>query len=167
MARRRGKSSRRGIGGNGPARKSSQPVLNAITPFAEAPIGGDDRMSFESRNPATGEVVARYPEHTAEEVEACLARAWSGWKKWSATPLAARAAFLHRLADTLEGRVDEFARLITLEMGKPLTEAQAEVKKAASGARHFVETGPLYIEPQAIPGTQSRIFYQPLGPVLG
>jgi acyl-CoA reductase-like NAD-dependent aldehyde dehydrogenase len=124
-------------------------------------------MSFESRNPATGEVVARYPEHTAEEVEACLARAWSGWKKWSATPLAARAAFLHRLADALEARVDEFARLITLEMGKPLTEALAEVKKAASGARHFAETGPLYIEPQAIPGTQSRIFYQPLGPVLG
>jgi acyl-CoA reductase-like NAD-dependent aldehyde dehydrogenase len=50
-------------------------------------------MSFESRNPATGEVVARYPEHTPAEVETCLARAWSGWKNWSATPLAARAAF--------------------------------------------------------------------------
>jgi acyl-CoA reductase-like NAD-dependent aldehyde dehydrogenase len=41
-------------------------------------------MSFESRNPATDEMVARYPEHTSAEVEACLARAWSGWKSWSA-----------------------------------------------------------------------------------
>ena len=38
-------------------------------------------------------------------------------------------------------RVDEYARLITLEMGKPFAEAQAEVKKAASGARHFAEDG--------------------------
>jgi acyl-CoA reductase-like NAD-dependent aldehyde dehydrogenase len=124
-------------------------------------------MSFESRNPATGEVVARYPEHTAAEVEACLARAWSGWKHWSAAPLAARTAFLNRLAEVLEGRVDEFARLITLEMGKPFAEAQAEVKKAASGARHFATTGPQYIEAQAIPGTPGQVIYQSLGPVLG
>ena len=124
-------------------------------------------MSFESRNPATGEVVARYPEHTAAEVEACLARAWSGWKHWSAAPLAARTAFLSRLAEVLEGRVDEFARLITLEMGKPFAEAQAEVKKAASGARHFATTGPQYIEAQAIPGTPGQVIYQSLGPVLG
>lgn len=124
-------------------------------------------MSFESRNPATGEVVARYPEQSPAEVEACLARAWSGWKHWSAAPLAARTAFLNRLADVLEGRVDEFARLITLEMGKPCAEAQAEVKKAASGARHFATAGPQYIEPQAIPGTQSQVIYQSLGPVLG
>src|SRR6202030_4770806 len=50
---------------------------------------------------------------------------------------------------------------------KPFAEAQAEVKKAAFGARHFAETGPDYIAPQAIPGTQSQIIYQPLGPVLG
>jgi len=124
-------------------------------------------MSFESRNPATDEIVARYPEHTSAEVEACLASAWSGWKSWSASPLAGRAAFLNRLADALDARVDEFARLITLEMGKPLVEAQAEVKKAASGARHFAETGPAYIEPQAIPGTHAQVIYQPLGPVLG
>jgi hypothetical protein len=51
-------------------------------------------------------------------------------------------------------------------MGKPFAEAQAEVKKAASGARHFA-TGPSYIEPQAIPGTPGQVIYQSLGPVLG
>jgi succinate-semialdehyde dehydrogenase/glutarate-semialdehyde dehydrogenase/succinate-semialdehyde dehydrogenase len=124
-------------------------------------------MSFESRNPATGEVIAQYPEHTAAEVETCLARAWSGWKNWSATSLAARTGFLNRLADALEGRVDEYARLITQEMGKPFAEAQAEVKKAASGARHFAEAGAHYLESEAIPGTHAQVIYQPLGPILG
>jgi acyl-CoA reductase-like NAD-dependent aldehyde dehydrogenase len=124
-------------------------------------------MSFESRNPATGEIVRTYAQHTAADIEACLARAWSGWKTWSAAPLAKRTGFLNRLADVLEGRVDEFARLITLEMGKPFTEAQAEVKKAASGARHFAQAGEGYIEPRAIPGTQAQVVYQSLGPILG
>jgi succinate-semialdehyde dehydrogenase/glutarate-semialdehyde dehydrogenase/succinate-semialdehyde dehydrogenase len=124
-------------------------------------------MSFESRNPSTGEILATYPEHTPVEVEACLARAWSGWQAWSTTALSERTAFLNRLADVLEARAGEFGRLITLEMGKPFAEAQGEVRKAASGARHFATTGPDYIAPQAIPGTQSQIVFQSLGPVLG
>ena len=124
-------------------------------------------MDFESRNPTTGEVIARYQEHTPAEIESCLARAWSGWKSWSAAPLGTRTEFLNRLADTLESRVDEFARLITLEMGKPFTEAQVEVKKAAFGARHFATIGPTYIEPQAIPGTPGQVIFQSLGPILG
>jgi|SRR5579872_2235049 len=124
-------------------------------------------MSFESRNPATGEVIARYQEHTPAQVEDCLARAWSGWRIWSATPLSERTAFLNRLANVLEAKIDEFARLITLEMGKPLAEARAEVQKAASGAKHFAAAGPSYIEPQAIAGTPGQVIFQPLGPVLG
>jgi acyl-CoA reductase-like NAD-dependent aldehyde dehydrogenase len=124
-------------------------------------------MSFESRDPTTGELIAQYQEHTVAEVESCLARAWSGWRNWSATPLAARIEFLNRLADVLERRVDEFARLITREMGKPFVEAQAEVKKAAAGARHFAQAGAHYLAPETIPGTHAQVIYQPLGPVLG
>ncbi len=124
-------------------------------------------MSFESRNPTTGEILARYPENTAAEVEERLARVWSGWKTWSATPMGERAAFLVRLAEILERRADEYGRLITAEMGKPLAEAVAEVKKAASGARHFAEAGEGYLAPQPVPGTQSEVIYQPLGPILG
>lgn len=124
-------------------------------------------MSFESRNPTTGELLAEYPEDSPAQVEACLARAGSGWTAWSGTPISERSAFLNRLAAALEARVDEFARLITLEMGKPFAEAQAEVKKAAFGARHFATTGPSYIEPQSIPGTPGEVIFQSLGPVLG
>ena len=123
-------------------------------------------MSFESKNPATGELLGTYPEHSAHEVELRLQSAWEGWKKWSRTPLPERAAFLIRLAELLEKRVDEYARLITLEMGKPIGEAQGEVKKAAFGARHFAEQGAAYIQPEAIPGTPGRVVYESLGPIL-
>jgi acyl-CoA reductase-like NAD-dependent aldehyde dehydrogenase len=123
-------------------------------------------MAFESRNPATGELLNTYPEHTAKEVELRLQSAWDGWKKWSRTPLSERTAFLIRLAELLEKRADDYARLITLEMGKPLAEAVGEVKKAAFGARHFAAEGAAYIKPEAIAGTPGRVVYESLGPVL-
>jgi acyl-CoA reductase-like NAD-dependent aldehyde dehydrogenase len=123
-------------------------------------------MSFESRNPTTGELLGTYPEHSAHEVERRLQNAWDGWKKWSRTPLSERTAFLVRLADLLEKRAEEYARLITLEMGKPVGEALGEVKKAAFGARHFAGEGAAYIQPESIPGTPGRVVYESLGPIL-
>ncbi len=123
-------------------------------------------MSFESRNPTTGELLHTYPEHSAHEVDRRVQSAFACWKKWSRAPLAERTAFLTRLADLLEARVEDYARLITLEMGKPIGEARGEVKKAAFGARHFATEGAAYIAPQPIAGTPSRIVYESLGPVL-
>ncbi|MGC1297982.1 MAG: NAD-dependent succinate-semialdehyde dehydrogenase [Alloacidobacterium sp.] len=123
-------------------------------------------MSFESINPTTGELLGTYPEHDAQEVDARLQNAWDGWLGWSRTPLSERTAFLIRLADLLEGRVEEYARLITLEMGKPIEEARGEVKKAALSARHFAESGAAYIQPEAIPGTPGRIVYESIGPIF-
>src|SRR5271154_4994016 len=98
-------------------------------------------MSFESIKPTTGESLGKYPEHDAKEIDQRLQRAWDGWISWSQTPFSERTAFLLRLADLLEERVEEYARLITLEMGKPIAEARGEVKKAASGAKHFAQNG--------------------------
>jgi acyl-CoA reductase-like NAD-dependent aldehyde dehydrogenase len=123
-------------------------------------------MSFESKNPTTGELLGTYPEHSAQEVELRLQSVWDGWKRWSRTPLSERTAFLIRLAELLEQRAEQYARLITLEMGKPLSEAVGEVKKAAFGARHFAEKGGAYIEPEPIAGTPGRVVYESLGPVL-
>jgi acyl-CoA reductase-like NAD-dependent aldehyde dehydrogenase len=123
-------------------------------------------MSFESINPTTGESLGKYPEHDLKEVDRRLQRAWDGWLIWSRTPLSERTAFLLRLADLLEQRVEEYARLITLEMGKPIGEARGEVKKAALGARHFAEDGAAYIQPEAIAGTPGRVVYESLGPIF-
>ncbi|WP_446744096.1 NAD-dependent succinate-semialdehyde dehydrogenase [Silvibacterium acidisoli] len=123
-------------------------------------------MSFESINPTTGEKLASYPTHTAKEVEARIQTVFEGWQRWSKVSVSERTAFLTRLAELLEQRAEEYGKLITTEMGKPLTEAIGEVKKAATGARHFAEHGPAYLEPEAIPGTPGHIVYQSLGPIL-
>src|ERR1700728_1214455 len=123
-------------------------------------------MSFESRNPTTGEPLATYPEHSAKEVELRLQSSWDCLTEWSRTPLSERASFLLRLADLLEERVEQFARLITLEMGKPIGEARGEVKKAAFGARHFAGEGAGYILSESIPDTPGRVVYESLGPIL-
>jgi succinate-semialdehyde dehydrogenase/glutarate-semialdehyde dehydrogenase/succinate-semialdehyde dehydrogenase len=123
-------------------------------------------MPFESKNPTTGETLQTYPEHTAQEVEQRLESVWEGWKLWSHTPVLERTTLLVRMAELLEQRAEQYARLITKEMGKPLSEAIGEVKKAAFGARHFAEAGESYIQPEPVPGTPGRVVYESLGPIL-
>src|ERR1700681_927899 len=93
--------------------------------------GRESSMSFESRNPATGELLGTYPEHNKAEIEVRLQRAWDGWRRWSRTPLQERSAFLNRLAKLLEERTETYGRLITAEMGKPLADSIFEIKKSA------------------------------------
>ncbi|MCB8881371.1 NAD-dependent succinate-semialdehyde dehydrogenase [Acidisoma cellulosilytica] len=124
-------------------------------------------MSFQSHNPANGELLGNYPEHDKAETERRLQSVWEGWQTWSRKPVADRCAFLLRLADLLEERAVDYGRLITLEMGKPLPEAIGEVKKAASGARHFAAAADDYLKPEAIAGTPAQIHYQSIGPIFG
>jgi acyl-CoA reductase-like NAD-dependent aldehyde dehydrogenase len=124
-------------------------------------------MSFQSYNPTTGELIGSYEEQNDAEVNRLLQKSHDTWKSWSAKPIEERTAFLVRLADLLEERVDEYATLIVSEMGKPFAEAQGEVKKSAFGARHFASEGPAYIASESIPGTPSKIVYQSIGPIFG
>jgi acyl-CoA reductase-like NAD-dependent aldehyde dehydrogenase len=123
-------------------------------------------MNFESRNPATGELLGVHPEHDKAETDARLQRAWDGWRRWSRTPLPERIAFLSRLAKLLEERAETYGRLITAEMGKPLADSIFEIKKSAWAARHLAETGEAYLKPQPVAGIPAEIVYESLGPIF-
>ena len=123
-------------------------------------------MKLQSINPATGAEIKTYEEHSSAEVERRIQLAHDGWKKWSATPIAERSAFLHRMAGLLDERAEQYGKLIVSEMGKPIGEAIGEVKKCALGARHFADNGPAYVADEAIPGTPARIVYQSIGPIF-
>ena len=123
-------------------------------------------MTFQSHNPATGELIGTYPEHDEAETNVRLQRAWEGWLHWSRTPLHERRAFLIRLADLLDERAETYGRLITAEMGKPLPDAIAEIKKSALDARHKAEAGEAYLKPQPIPGVSAQITYESIGPIF-
>jgi len=97
-------------------------------------------MLYRSLNPATEEVVAKFPTATDREVDAALDRADAAFRLWRRSPFAERCAVNERLADLLEAQADELAALMALEMGKPLAQGVAEAQKCAWVARHYAET---------------------------
>ena len=123
---------------------------------------------MKSINPTTGELVAEYPDHTWSEVEARLENAQRAFKDWRRTPMATRADHMRRAAEGLEARKDEFARLMALEMGKPVTAGRAEVEKCAWVCRYYADEAGGMLADRAIPTerTKSYVHHEPLGTVL-
>jgi succinate-semialdehyde dehydrogenase/glutarate-semialdehyde dehydrogenase len=123
---------------------------------------------LESVNPATEEVVGRHRVHTEAEVSAALRSAHDAFLRWRHEPLPERARLLRALAAGLRERKDEFARLITTEMGKPIVEARAEVERCAVNCEYYAENGPRFLADEAVDtsASQSVVRFQPLGCVL-
>ena len=88
-------------------------------------------------NPATEEVLAQAPRADRAQLDQAIAAAKAAFPAWSAKPVRERGALLAELADALEARRDEFARLLTLEQGKPLSEADWEMGFAVDVMRHY------------------------------
>jgi len=123
---------------------------------------------MKSINPTTGELVAEYPDHTWSEVETRLEAAQRAFKDWRRTAMATRADHMRRAADGLEARKEEFARLMAVEMGKPVTAGRAEVEKCVWVCRYYAEEAEGMLADRAIPTDRpkSYIHHEPLGPVL-
>jgi succinate-semialdehyde dehydrogenase/glutarate-semialdehyde dehydrogenase len=123
---------------------------------------------IESINPATGEVVARYTAHTADEVERAIAGADAAQAHWRRTTFDERGAALRRLAAHLRERREEYAGLITAEMGKPITESLGEIEKCAWACTFYADhaAGFLGDEVVATNASRSLVAYEPLGIVL-
>jgi succinate-semialdehyde dehydrogenase/glutarate-semialdehyde dehydrogenase len=145
--------------GSGPAR------LRVVEPRGRRPRRP---AGLSSVNPATGAVLGTFPLLGAAEVEGRLARAAAAFEVQRRRPVAERAGLLARLADALDGQQDALARVITEEMGKPITAAAEEVAKCARACRHFAEQGPALLadEAVAVEGARARVRYRPLGPLL-
>src|SRR4051794_335207 len=96
-------------------------------------------MAIETLNPATGEVVRTFEPHTAEQVDAAIAKAHATFRSYRTTSFAERAAWMNRAADLLDEDNDTIAATMTLEMGKTLKSAKAEASKCAKGMRFYAE----------------------------
>jgi succinate-semialdehyde dehydrogenase/glutarate-semialdehyde dehydrogenase len=125
---------------------------------------------FEVTNPATGEVLALVPRMGAEETRRALIEAAAAYPPWRATTAGARAKILRRLSELMLENEDDLALLMTLEQGKPLAEAHAEVKYAASFLEWFGEEGKrVYGDtiPQNLPDRRILVLKQPVGVTAG
>ncbi|HEY3092762.1 MAG TPA: aldehyde dehydrogenase family protein, partial [Vicinamibacterales bacterium] len=121
-----------------------------------------------SINPATGEVLARFDPFTQDEVDRALDEAQDAFVAWRERSLEERAVPMRRLAALLRERADRYGRLITLEMGKPIVEAKAELEKCAVGCEHYADHAARYLADEVIPTNAKKSFvaFQPLGIVL-
>ena len=124
--------------------------------------------SITTTDPSTGAKGRSYSLHTTEEALAIAAltrKATASWRKESFTH---RAELMRRAARLLRERRDEFAELMTAEMGKLLTEGRAEIEKCASHCDYFAENAEAFLSREEVDmgGPRAFVCYNPLGVVL-
>ncbi len=128
-------------------------------------------MAIATTNPTTGEVVKTFDALTDEQLQEKLARAQAAFLAYRRTSYAERAGWLRAVADLLDAETDPIAALMTLEMGKTLAAARAEVGKCAAGCRFYAEHGERMlagaeVDAQAVGAQRAYVRWEPLGPVL-
>ncbi|MFB6193548.1 MAG: aldehyde dehydrogenase family protein, partial [Halobaculum sp.] len=124
---------------------------------------------FTTTNPATGATVADHEAHDDRAVEDRLARAAETFDAWRDERIEDRTTLAARLADALRADADRYAALITREMGKPITQARAEIEKCAWLCEYYAERAPEQLQDERIgtePGARTFVTYEPLGPVV-
>jgi succinate-semialdehyde dehydrogenase/glutarate-semialdehyde dehydrogenase len=102
-------------------------------------VGADNAATLDVINPATGEVLARVPAIQGSETRRAVEAADRAWPAWRARPAAERAALLDRWYQAMIDNLDDLALILTCEQGKPLTEAQGEIRYGASFVKWFAE----------------------------
>ena len=119
-------------------------------------------------SPATEEMIAEYAEDAPAQVEAKLRAAQTAFADWRRMSLEQRAMRFRKLANVLRQQAAELARLMALEMGKPVVAGEQEVEKCAACCEHYADHAAAYLAPREIASDADRSYvrFDPLGPVL-
>jgi succinate-semialdehyde dehydrogenase/glutarate-semialdehyde dehydrogenase len=108
-------------------------------------------MTYQTINPYTNETVATFADATLEEVDAAIAAAHGAFLAWRETPFSTRTAVLAKAAELLRADKRRYAELLTLEMGKVIGEAEAEVDLSADILQYYAEHGESLLETITVP----------------
>ncbi len=126
-------------------------------------------MAYQSLNPYNERVFRTFDEHSDEQLETRVRTAQTCFETWRNTTFSERAVILKRAAKILRSRVDDFARPVTLEMGKLILESRGEVKLSADILEYYADHAEDFLAPQDMkPATGSAsIESEPLGVLFG
>jgi succinate-semialdehyde dehydrogenase / glutarate-semialdehyde dehydrogenase len=130
--------------------------------------GGSAGQTLPIQNPASGETLAQLAVATRDDLDAALAAAERGFSAWRKVSAFERSKVLRKAADLLRARVDEIARIMTLEQGKPLAESRVEVLAGADTMDWFAEEGRRAygrVIPARAEGVMQIVLREPVGPV--
>jgi succinate-semialdehyde dehydrogenase/glutarate-semialdehyde dehydrogenase len=125
-------------------------------------------MSFRSVNPVNGNTVHVVDAFTPAQLESVLQEAAVASAAWRHVSIGERSALLRRAAEVLREHAEKYAAVMTLEMGKPIREARAEIEKCAWVCEYYAEQGPAFLADELIETDAGRslVAWQPLGTVL-
>lgn len=128
-------------------------------------------MPIATIDPTDGRVLKTFEPLTDAQIEESLASAADGFAALRSVTFEQRASWLRAAADILDAERDEIARTMTVEMGKTLVAAKAEVAKCAVACRFYAQHAAAFLadeptDPGAVKARQAYVRYQPLGPVL-
>jgi succinate-semialdehyde dehydrogenase/glutarate-semialdehyde dehydrogenase len=125
-------------------------------------------MPIATINPATGETIKTFESLDSQQLEQKLQRAAETFRRYRRTSFAERSGWMRRAAEILENEKNKFARLMTLEMGKPIKGAVGEAEKCAWVCHYYADNAEPHLKDQMVQtdATRSYVRFQPLGPVL-
>ncbi len=125
-------------------------------------------MTLISINPATGDTIRLYEEHTPDEVTKRIEKAHRAFGSWRRRDVEARTAVLTRAAAELRAKKEDHARLMALEMGKPIRDGRGEVEKCAWVCEYYAAHGAEMLRPESVPTDAGRSYvaFQPIGALL-
>ncbi len=127
-------------------------------------------MAYQTVNPYDNQIVATFADLTDEQAMDLLAQAQKTFESWSQTSFAERTAVISRAAEILRERADEFARLLTLEMGKLYSEALGEVELSAQILDYYAVNAEKFLAPEPLDtgsDDNAMLVSAPLGVILG
>jgi succinate-semialdehyde dehydrogenase/glutarate-semialdehyde dehydrogenase len=102
-------------------------------------------MSIKTTNPATNKVLKSFEEMTEKQVDNAITLSSTTYKEWKKTSYAERASLLHRVAKLMRGQKTKLAELITLEMGKIISQSESEIDLSANILDYYAENAETFL----------------------
>ena len=125
-------------------------------------------MSITSVNPANGKIIKTYKAHSVKQLTEKIEQANKAWNTWKDKSFDERALLIRKAASILLRRKDELAKLMAIEMGKPIFGGVAEIEKCAAACTYYADNAKTFLEDEIIETEASKSFvtFQSLGVIL-
>ena len=126
-------------------------------------------MSIKSTNPATNKVVKTFEEMTDENVDNAIAQSAATFEEWKKTDYKKRAEILHKVAGLLREKKKDLAKMVTMEMGKLVAQAEGEIKLSAEIFDYYANNAQSFLADKILTPThgQAMVRHSPIGVLLG
>lgn len=126
-------------------------------------------MAYQTINPANNQLIKEYTPHSDTDVEAALKKADALYHSdWAKGDIDQRLPVLHKLADLIDSRVDELAKIASQEMGKLIEQSRGEVKLCAQIARYYADNAKQFLAPVKYPSGlgEAWVEHHPIGVIM-